>query len=195
MSPETHPLYEVAFWLLLAALWWLFHWPYRSYRLDDARYQLFVIRDRLFEAAADGASVRFEDRAYGMTRTTINGMLRNLEDYGVFRLVFIVWRYSRDEQLRAMCTQHEQAFESAVQQLTPEGQRLVGDTVFQANRVLLTYVLHTSLLMLVLYFSYKLLQRVLTLSEIAGRLYKDWVKPALDFEANFAGHDRHSLSH
>ena len=195
MSPEAHSLYEVAFWLLLAALWWLFHWPYRSYRLDDARYQLFVIRDRLFEAAADGASVRFEDRAYGMTRTTINGMLRNLEDYGVFRLVFIVWRYSRDEQLQAMCAQHKRAFESAVQQLTLEGQRLVVDTVFQADHVFLRYVFRTSLLALLLYFSFKLLQRVLVLSGLVGYLYKDWVKPALNLEANFAGHDRHSLSH
>ena len=195
MFPEAHPLYEVAFWLLLAALWWMFHWPYRSYRLDDARYQLFVIRDRLFEAAADGASVRFEDRAYGMTRRTINGMLRNLEDYGVFRLVFIVWRHSRDEQLRAMCAQHKQDFEGAVQQLTPEGQRLVVDTVFQADRVFLRYVFHTSLLMLLLYFSFKLLQRVLVLSKLVRYLYKNWIKPALDFEANFAGHDRRSPSH
>ena len=195
MFPAAHPLHEAAFWLLLAALWWLFYWPYRSYRLDDARHRLFVIRDRLFEAAADGASIRFEDRAYGMTRMTINGMLRNLEDYGVFRLASIVWRYSRDEHLRAMCAQYGQVFEDAVQELAPEGQRLVIETITHAEGVFIEYVFRTSLLAYLLYFAFKLLRPVWALSELVRSLYRDRVKPVLDFESNIAGHDRRSASY
>lgn len=195
MSPEAHPFHEAASWLLLAALWWLFYWPYRSYRLDDARHRLFVIRDRLFEAAADGTSIRFGDRAYGMTRMTINGMLRNLEDYGVFRLVSIVWRYSRDEHLQAMCAQYGQVFEGAVQELAPEGQRLVIETITHAEHVFIEYVFRTSLLTYLLHFAFRLCQPVWALSGFVRSLYRNRVKPVLDFESNIAGHDRRSASY
>lgn len=195
MPPDTHTLHEAVFWLLLGALWWLFYWPYRSYRLDDARHRLFVIRDCLFDAAADGASIRFEDRAYGMARMTINGMLRSLEDYGVFRLLSILWRYSRDEHLRAKCTRYGQTFGDAVRQLAPEGQRLVVDTIAQAERVFLEYVFRTSLSMYLLYVVFQLLRPIRTLSEFVRDLYRDRVKPALDLEANIAGHDRRSVSY
>ena len=195
MFPEAHPLHEAVSWLLLAALWWLFYWPYRSYRVDDARHRLFVIRDRLFDAAADGASIRFGDRAYGMTRMTINGMLRNLGDYGVFRLVSIVWRHSRDEHLRAMCAQYGQAFEGAVRELAPEGQRLVIETIMHAERVFIEYVFRTSLLTYLLYFAFRLCRPVWALSKFVRGLYRDRVKPVLDFESNIAGHDRRSASY
>ena len=195
MSPDAHTLHEAVFWLLLGGLWWLFYWPYRSYRLDDARYRLFVIRDRLFDAAADGASIRFEDHAYGMARMTINGMLRSLEDYGVFRLLSILWRYQRDEHLREKCTQYGQTFDDAVQQLASEGQRLVVDTIAQADRVFLEYVFRTSLSMYLLYVVFRLLRPIRTLSEFVRDLYRDRVKPALDLESNIAGHDRRSMSY
>ena len=195
MSPDAHTLHEAVFWLLLGALWWLFHWPYRSYRLDDARHRLFVIRDRLFDAAADGTSIRFEDRACGMARMTINGMLRNLEDYGVFRLLSILWRYQRDEHLREKCTQYGQTFDDAVRQLAPEGRRLVVDTIAEADRVFLEYVFRTSLSMYLLYVVFKLLRPIRTLSEFVRDLYRDRVKPALDLESSIAGHDRRSASY
>lgn len=192
MTPSVHSLDEAVFWLLLAALWWLFYWPYRSYRLDDTRYRLFVIRDRLFDAAADGASIRFEDRAYGMTRTMINGMLRTLEDYGVLRLLYIAWRYSRDRRLQQMCAQYGEDYESAVQQLEPEGRDLVIDAVLRAQRVFLEHVLKTSLLMFLLYFVIRAIRPVRTWSERVWGLYTAHVRPVLDFESNIAGHDGRS---
>lgn len=194
MAPNVHSLHEAVFWLLLAALWWLFYWPYRSYRLDETRHRLFVLRDRFFDAAADGESIRFEDRAYGMTRTTINGMLRTLGDYGFFRLLFVVWRYSRDERLQMMCARYEGDFEKAVNQLSPEGQRFVLDVTAQAERIFLGYVFSTSLPVFSFYYFSRFVHPVWRLSEHIWGRCKARVKPALDFESNIAGHDRRSAS-
>ena len=130
-----------------------------------------------------------------MARMTINGMLRSLEDYGVFRLLSILWRYQRDEHLREKCTQYGQAFDDAVQQLAHEGQRLVVDTIAQAERVFLEYVFRTSLSMYLLYAVFRLLRPIRALSEFVRALYRDRVKPALDLESNIAGHDRRSVSY
>ena len=67
--------YPVIFYLLLAALWWLFFWAHADYRTDLLRFRIFVIRDQLFGYAAQG-KIRFDDPAYVLTRQLLNGNLR-----------------------------------------------------------------------------------------------------------------------
>jgi hypothetical protein len=67
--------YVVIFYLELAFLCWLFFWAYHDYRVDLLRYRIFVARDRLFQYAEEG-KIRFDDPAYMLTRTFLNGGLR-----------------------------------------------------------------------------------------------------------------------
>src|SRR5437899_1072828 len=75
MSSETQivELFRVVFWF--TCLWVLWYWLVRRYRIDAFRYKLFVLRDALFDAAADGM-MPFDHPAYGMLRQYINGFIR-----------------------------------------------------------------------------------------------------------------------
>lgn len=61
--------------LSILALWAFFRWPYRRYRLDRFRDEIFEIRGQLFLLAAQG-SLSFDHPAYGNLRQTLNGFIR-----------------------------------------------------------------------------------------------------------------------
>ena len=184
----TPPFPEATFWLLLAVLWWLFHWPYRRYRVDKTRYELFVIRDRLFDLASNGALVDFEHRAYGMTRTTLNGMLRTIEDYSFIRWAALYRRASNDQAWRDSCAEHATVFKRAIEDLSPEGREVIAQTMNDAMRVFIHYAIWTSLTAITIYGASMALHRV---SSWGTRLRKPWqhFKLAVDYESNVAGRD------
>lgn len=144
----SNPLVEPLAWLLIAGLWWMFYGPVRKYQCDRARYRLFVIRDELFDIAARGSDIKFDDRAYGIARTTLNGMLRNVENYGIGRLLFLIWRASHDDHWIAMCDQYSREFESAASELSPEGRQSIHRAMGDAHRVMVVYMLRRSLMLL-----------------------------------------------
>lgn len=182
------PFAEATFWLLLAVLWWLFYWPYRRYRVDKTRYDLFVIRDRLFDVAAEGALVDFDHPAYGMTRTTLNGMLRTIEDYSFIRWGALFWRASHDQEWRNLCARHATEFKRAIEHLSPEGRREIERAMNEAQYVFIHYAIWTSLTTIGLYAASMALRRV---SNWSTRLRKPWqrIKLAVDYESNVAGRD------
>jgi hypothetical protein len=61
--------------LSLAGLWVLFYWPYREYRRDKLRTELFELRQDLFDLARNG-DLEFSHPVYALLRTTINGFIR-----------------------------------------------------------------------------------------------------------------------
>jgi hypothetical protein len=72
--------------LSLVGLVWLYFWPYRDYRRDLFRARLFAIRAELFDGAADG-KINFNNPAYGLLRSTLNGFLRFGHRFGTLRLI------------------------------------------------------------------------------------------------------------
>jgi len=61
--------------LSLIALWALFHWLYRDYRVDLFRQRMFALRGQLFDMAASGR-ITFDNPAYGKVRGMLNGYIR-----------------------------------------------------------------------------------------------------------------------
>lgn len=59
----------------LLGLIWLWLWLFPDYFVDRFRQQLFALRDQLFDCAADGV-VPFDHKAYGLLRSTMNGLIR-----------------------------------------------------------------------------------------------------------------------
>lgn len=182
---------DAIFWLEIAILWWFFFWPYRQYHIDRVRHELFVIRNHFFDSAAHGEHILFEDPAYMMTRTTINGMLRSIEDFTLLNLLVLVWRYSRSRARRDSCARHTIRFKRSIAQLSPEGRKLVWDTTRDATRVFVTYALYTSIIGLVLIALFRLSAIVQYLRGWHSRflaLYRH-VRLALNYESNIAGND------
>jgi hypothetical protein len=61
--------------LSLAFLWLLVTSLYRDYRVDLFRDRMFALRERFFDEAADGC-LSFDNPAYQLVRTTMNGFIR-----------------------------------------------------------------------------------------------------------------------
>lgn len=61
--------------LSIFALIALYRWPYRHYRVDRFRDEMFDARAHLFHLAAAG-TLRFDDKAYGILRSILNGFIR-----------------------------------------------------------------------------------------------------------------------
>lgn len=85
--------------LLIASLWWLFAFAYCKYRLDVVRQRLFAIRDSLFQESAQRNL--FDQEAYVITRTTLNGMIRFAHEMSLSRIFFILmlrhWARPQDD--------------------------------------------------------------------------------------------------
>ena len=79
----------VASVISLLALWVVYCWIYRDYRVDLFRQRLFELRDRVFDFARSG-QLSFDHPAYGILRSTINGFIRFGHRFGVLQIVLFV---------------------------------------------------------------------------------------------------------
>jgi hypothetical protein len=142
-----HPAVALVVFVFVAFLWAFFVWPYRRYRLALLRQRLFDLRDELFEYAKDHSTLEFEDPAYGITRTRINGMLRLAHDFSLasFLAIFFAMRSMSAEE-RQLIEQHERRREEALSRLDEDAARYLQSVLYRANFQVLVYVLHTSLL-------------------------------------------------
>jgi len=70
-------------------------WLYRSVAILYFRQALCALRDDLFDLAADGI-VRFDDPAYVMLRTALNGLIRYADtlNWLTFLGLSVTWRYA-----------------------------------------------------------------------------------------------------
>ena len=71
-----------------ALIWILFFWFYRDYRVDRFRQNLFALRDELFDMAQSG-KLEFNDPAYGMLRSMINGTIQFGHRLGLLDLLML----------------------------------------------------------------------------------------------------------
>jgi hypothetical protein len=81
--------------LSLLLLWFLFHWTYREYRVDLFRQRIFNLRDELFDLAREGV-LSFDDPAYGLLRTALNGFIRFGHRIRPFSLIWLAWRTDKE---------------------------------------------------------------------------------------------------
>jgi hypothetical protein len=103
----------------LTALWFLIFRLVHEYRLDVLRDQLFAVRERLFDYAANG-NIAFDNAAYTQLRMLLNSLIR----FGyrltftrfLMGVIFMEWKdkpYDRELLIR---------WEKAVAELPPESQ-------------------------------------------------------------------------
>jgi hypothetical protein len=125
-------------------LWVFFAFVYRRYRVAVLRHHLFAARDRLFERAQAG-DLHFDDRAYGMVRTIINGLLRSADTLSLPTLL-IVWSTQRLWNNRELRVWFDERLVRAIAQLSPAGRAAVSAAVAEAHFRVLSHVLHISVI-------------------------------------------------
>jgi len=120
---------------------WLFFGLYKEYRVDKLRHQLFQIRDGLFDKAMAG-DIEFNHSAYGITRITLNGMIRfahELSFYRVFTIYMISKFYKHTD------SGYGEAMKRAMNRLDDSGQTMITDIHTQAYTAVLIHMAHTSI--------------------------------------------------
>lgn len=131
---------------LLFTLWWLYFVEYKRYRLDLARRELFSVRNDLFEAAANG-KLSFDSLAYGMTRRMLNGSIRFMHGFGFVRLATLILVDWAKPDVEA--ESYSKEFKKALSALTPEGRKEVQEALFRMHLIIISHVIHNSLLLTV----------------------------------------------
>ena len=167
---------EAAFWLLLAALWWLFHWPYRQYQADRARYRLCVIRDELLDGAPVGAS--FDGGTYREAITRLDALLHTLDRHGGIWLLALLIRAQSDRSWAEACARREEAFQRELRALPAEEREVIVRALDGAQHAVKTYIVRVSLAMRVM--------------RVAGRLFRptpEWAGRRIDVVRNAAIHE------
>lgn len=142
-------LYGLILWVLLGILWWFFFDVYYKYRLDVFRQELFEIRDNLFDEAARLGI--FNEKAYTMTRITINGMIRFAHEVSLLRFAVAYfsqkWFVKRD-----IATLYLTTFAKALNKLPEDQQKVILRARVHAHMVLASHIVHSSVVLLPLVF-------------------------------------------
>jgi hypothetical protein len=127
---------------LLLACWWLWAIEYRRYRVLLLKNALFEARDALFAAAEQG-KLAFDDPAYGMTRTLLNGMLRQAEALSLPHFIGMMltraW-WSNPEVERRF----NDRFSRSQARLTEAGRSAVRSAIDRSHIAIVSHVMHIS---------------------------------------------------
>ena len=140
-------------------LWWLYFIEYRTYRVDLTRQRLFKMRDDLFKKAEEGI-VPFDSKAYGIARTTLNGMIRFAHDLSFLRVLIILITYKKIDQGEHAKRYHEEMCE-AISALPKPARKAIMEVQLDMHLTLLTHIVRSSILLVVLLEPLRILLRLL----------------------------------
>jgi hypothetical protein len=127
---------------MLGFLVWLFLVEYRSYRVKVLRYHLFRARDNLFAAAKRG-DLSFNDRAYGMIRSVINGLLVKAEAVSIPYISLLFLMCSRRDR-EARSAEFEERLAGAIQKLSDPGKAAIAKALQEINICVVSHSIHIS---------------------------------------------------
>jgi hypothetical protein len=128
----------------LLVFWWLWAVEYRRFRVLVLKNALFDARDLLFQAAERG-TLSFDDPAYGMTRSLLNGMLRQAEAFSLPHFMGMLltraWWSNANVERR-----FNERYVRARAQLSDAGRDVVRRAIEAAHMAIVSHVLHISLI-------------------------------------------------
>jgi len=145
----------------LMALWVFFFWLYRDYRRDLFRQRLFQLRDELFDLGRSGG-IDFNDPAYGILRSVINGTIRFGHRLGFLDVVMFS-ALTRTGDLRRRATSFEERWSSAVSKLDPAVQKVLRLARGKLHYIVLDQIVFTSSVLMLTFvpaLAWSILRRV-----------------------------------
>jgi len=130
-------------------LWWLYFIEYRSYCIDRTRQRLFEVRDHLFQQAKEGA-IPFDSNAYGITRRTLNGMIRFTHNLSLTRIVIsmVTHRSSID---REYVTKYEKQMHDALCELPLHEKKIILKTIFEMHMAVIYHIIRNSIVLMIIF--------------------------------------------
>lgn len=104
----------------LLGICYLLFWRYRKYSVDKFRQDFFILRDELFDYAAEG-NISFNHTAYLMLRRTMNGFIRFGHRISLWQCLYLFISTSKEEMNSAM--EFDKTFRAATEQLDDSVQK------------------------------------------------------------------------
>jgi len=187
----------VLFTVVIILVWWLFFVAKQNYCLDLTRQKLFNIRDKLFDAAAN-REIPFDEPAYGMTRTTLNGMIRFTHQVNIpfLAVIFLTHKYVYKGR---RSTDYRQQFDAAMKHLPIKQKQLLLKALADAHLTIINYVMSTSPILWPILKPISILLSLLHKTNqfrkwaLRGKKRKEpW--SVLDAEAHFIGNQNYGYS-
>ncbi len=175
------PLFWVgAIWLLIV------YGMYQDYRIDRFRQDLFTIRDRLFDLAADG-QIQFDHTAYGLVRITINGYIRFAHRVRFWWLVNSYTHYSEDALRSAGFRPFREQFDEALKSLDAGTRKKIEGIMKELHERTLNHIFLMSVPLIVLSALTALLAAIFVGVKSATRAISRRTVAALDSTAAIEG--------
>jgi len=130
-------------------LWWLYFIEYRNYCNDRTRQRLFDIRDHLFQQAKEGA-IPFDSDAYGITRRTLNGMIRFTHNLSLTRVLIsmVTHKSSMD---REYVTKYEKQMHDALNKLPLHEKKVILKTIFNMHMAVMNHIIRNSIVLVIIF--------------------------------------------
>lgn len=125
----------------LLGLFWILFIELPKLNVDQTRDRLFKVRARLFDEAAKG-NISFESDAYKISRLTLNGMIRNIEEFSLFGLFSL--KFILKKKGISGASGISDALIKAKEKESPEARKLIDDTFARAHRILGVYLIKGS---------------------------------------------------
>lgn len=184
-------LNEILLWTLTLVAFWWFVTVNTRLALAELRHQLFKARGQLFDQSLE-LNVAFDSEAYGIARTTINGLIRFAHKLNLFQIIAILFsdKYLYEKKLSKS---YENKMKKAIAKLTPEQQDMVNQVITEANKAIVIYIFKSSLLLTIIFMPIVIIAVVLMrLSKlkklIVGSHAATTINAVVDAEANVIGH-------
>lgn len=130
--------------LSLFGLLAFFQWPYRQYRIDRFRDEIFDIRGELFQLGMNGG-VSFDHPAYGIFRQTLNGFIRFGDHLGLASFIALTLQEPGSRR-QETARQFQERWEQAVASLGPEARTKVSHLRQRMHLAVLILVVSTPIL-------------------------------------------------
>lgn len=118
---------------VVAILFWQWH-NYKIYLVDKYRQDLFTVRDRLFNFAAEGG-IEFDNPAYIMVRTYLNGSIRYAERLSLLKI--LISRASANQPTKSFFLND---VENRIKGLTDEQRQIFNKTLNDVTFITVFYV-------------------------------------------------------
>jgi hypothetical protein len=143
MMTPTDGLNAMIAGFALLLFWIVFAFLYRDYRVDAFRQQMFAVRDEMFDYAADG-EIDFDDPAYVLVRTTMNGFIRFADRMNLVSVIVVAWATAGEEiETESFSTRYKEA----VATLTEEQRATLDRFVNRMNAYAAEHVIFSSLVL------------------------------------------------
>ena len=132
---------KIIFYLQLLIIWIFFFWVYTDYRIDLLRYRLFKLRSDLFEHA-ELKKISFDDPAYQLTRTMLNGSLRMAHRITALDIFIAYSQYNKFHKNSK--SEFSINLEKSLNNLTLEQKKIIFKMHLTLHYYITSHVLHIS---------------------------------------------------